>query len=103
MGLLKIEGRINVSYNKIEIEGGAIFENTFKDEKSSISLFQIGYDQYEAVEFDQNILQAKWAYKSSKYLHHAAGKSKQALDDFISTHGNYYVNKVTTGVFAVRQ
>ena len=101
--LLKIEGRINVKYNMIEIEGEAIYENAFKDEKSSISLFQIGYDQYEAVEFNPYILQDGWAYRSSKFIHSAAGSTKASLDNFISTHGNYYVNKVTTGVFAVRQ
>jgi len=101
--LLKITGLINVNYNMIEIEGGAIFEKAFKDEKSSISLFQIGYEQYKSIELNQNKLQRYKYYSTSKFIHPAAKKDKATLDDFISTHGNYYVNKVSTGVFAVRQ
>ena len=77
--LLKITGLINVNYNMIEIEGGAIFEKAFKDEKSSISLFQIGYEQYTSIELNQNKLQRYKYYSTSKFIHFAAQEKTKLL------------------------
>jgi len=102
--VLEIGGSITVDYKQIvHVEGEATFEQVYKTEKNSISLFQIGYKEVESLSIDQTKLQDDAAYTSSKYIHPSARKSLGVLKSFTESQGNYYVSKITKGLFAVRK
>ena len=74
--------------------GKALLQNTFQQDKNSISLYQEGFSYYETKEFDQNELQQH--AKTLKYIHVNA-RDKAKLDKYILDHGEYYVTKIVNG------